>query len=76
MVSMNHKNAEDSRKTVCTKCNKIVKYDVKDIKIHYHTGYDCKTVQCPYCKRVNIIGYDEQYGFNVNKDKRFYQYKR
>ena len=75
MASINQKNAEDSHKMVCSKCNKVVNYNAKYVKIHYHIGYDCRTVQCTYCKRINIIGYEEQYGFDVNNDKRFYQYK-
>ena len=76
MIREYFQSAEDVQNMTCGKCNSKILYDKKDIKIHYHTGYECHTVKCPYCKRINIIGYVEQYGFDVNNDIRFYQYKK
>ena len=76
MIQKRYKSAEDTQKIVCSKCHKIISYGPANVSTHYHLGYDSKTVQCPYCKRFNIIGYTEQYGFDVNKDVRFYTYKK
>lgn len=59
----------------CRKCKEAFTYTNKDIKIHYHVGYETKTVQCSCCKSFNIIGHRTQYGFDVNNDTRFYKYK-
>lgn len=65
--------AEETQ-NICKRCKKII--NSNDIKTHYHTGYECKTITCEHCKQINIVGYREQYGFDVNKDKRFYTYRR
>ena len=65
--------AEDSSKSmICKKYNRRFTYKPEQVQIHYHIGYDTKTIICPYCERVHILGYREQYGFDVNNDKRFY----
>ena len=39
-------------------------------------GYSTKLVKCPECGQINIIGYVEDDGFDVNYDLRFYEYRR
>lgn len=67
--------AEDrTDKTVCRRCKKIITYTTDNVQTYYHIGYDTQTIVCPYCKRVHILGYREQFGFDVNNDKRYYLY--
>lgn len=65
--------AEDgTKKTICRRCKKIITYMDEQVQVHYHIGYDSLTIVCPHCKRVHILGYREQFGFDVNNDKRYY----
>lgn len=36
-------------------------------------GYSTKLCRCPHCGQINILKYKQDYGFDVNKDERWYE---
>ncbi len=38
-------------------------------------GYSTRLTKCPYCGKIIILGYIEDYGLDVNSDSRVYEYR-
>lgn len=64
--------AANIRKHQCIKCKEVFNYDIRKIKYHRHGTYDAKTVECPNCKGINILGYKIDPNIYVNNDIRYY----
>ncbi len=59
--------------TICKKCGKSTEHDNKTIRWDEHGyGYSTKICICKHCGMINIVKVVEDYGVDVNKDKRFY----
>lgn len=39
------------------------------------SGYGTKLTRCAHCGKIVILGFIEDYGLDVNNDKRYYEYK-
>lgn len=35
-------------------------------------GYSTRLTRCPFCNKIVVLGYIEDYGLDVNNDTRFY----
>ena len=59
----------------CPVCKQQYYYTDEDIWFDdTHLGYSIKLVQCPICKKINIIRYYEDENLDVNNDERYYEY--
>ena len=59
--------------TVVDKCGNKIKHNNKTIKWDENGyGYATKICICNHCGMKNIVKIVEDYGLDVNKDKRFY----
>ena len=57
----------------CKKCKTIFSYSPEDVWWDEHgTGYSTKLIKCPECGCVNVLSHKEDYGFDVNNDRRFF----
>ena len=57
----------------CKKCKTIFSYSPEDVWWDENgTGYSTKLTKCPECGCINIIQYNEDYGLDVNNDRRFF----
>lgn len=60
---------------VCSRCGG---FKVKPDNIWFDEqgyGYSTKLTQCPHCGKIVILKHIEDYGLNVNSDRRFYDYE-
>lgn len=60
----------------CIQCRE--KYESTDELIYWDDkgyGYSTKLSRCPHCRQLNIIRHEKDIGFDVNKDRRFYEYR-
>lgn len=61
----------------CKKCKSIFSYMPEDTWWDEKgSGYSTKLVSCLHCGCINVIKHNEDYGTDVNRDLRFYEYKR
>lgn len=61
-------------KITCCQCGESHEYSENEVKWDEGGyGYSTKLVECPYCKQLNIVRNHEDFGLDVNKDKRFYE---
>lgn len=57
----------------CTQCgNKFIYLSNQCFFDDNGYGYSTKLCRCPHCNQINVIKHYEDYGLEVNKDKRFY----
>ena len=57
----------------CKKCKTLFSYSPEDVWWDDHgTGYSTKLVRCSECGCINVIQHNEDYGLDVNSDKRFF----
>ena len=73
----NKQTLVDGSRITCCKCDGIIRI-TPEITMWDESGYgySTKLVKCPECGQINIIGYVEDDGFDVNYDLRFYEYRR
>lgn len=61
----------------CKKCESDFSYTSDDVFWDEKgTWYSTKLVKCTECGCINVVKYYDDYGFDVNNDSRFYDYKR
>lgn len=60
---------------ICKKCKKIFSYSPEDTWFDEHgSGYSTKLCRCSECGCINVIKHVEDFGNDVNRDLRFYEY--
>lgn len=72
-IKQYEKNDNDS--AVCSSCGE---FQVRPESIWFDEsgyGYSTKLTRCPYCGKIIIVKYIEDYGMDVNMDWRFYHYE-
>ena len=64
-------------KIQCIQCGSVDKYSDENFWWDDHGyGYSTKLVRCKHCDQINIVRYQEDFGFDVNNDMRWYEQKR
>lgn len=59
---------------VCIQCGKKISVDKNDGWWNDSGyGYSTKLTKCPDCGQLNIVKYQIDDGFDVNKDERWYE---
>ena len=59
----------------CKKCKTIFSYTPDEtFWDESGMGYSTKLIRCSECGCINVINHVEDYGFDVNNNKRFYEY--
>ena len=63
-----------AKKIKCIQCKE--EYESTDELTYWDesgSGYSTKLSRCPHCGQLNIVGYKEDRGCDLNKDKRWYR---
>lgn len=61
----------------CKKCKTIFSFTSEDTWWDDHgSGYSTQLVKCNECGCINVVRYVEDYGADVNRDLRFYEYSK
>ena len=61
----------------CVKCDSKIKYLRKDTYFdETGYGYSTRLLTCPYCNTPNVLRYYEDRAMKLNRDSRFYNYKK
>lgn len=57
----------------CKSCKSPFEYQPEDMWVDERgLGYSTRLVRCKHCGKIVVLGYIEDYGLDVNADKRFY----
>ena len=57
----------------CKSCDSTFKYQPEDMWFDNRGfGYSTRLTRCPFCNKIVVLEYMEDYGLDVNNDKRFY----
>ena len=58
----------------CKSCDSTFEYQPEDMWFDEQgLGYSTRLTRCPHCNKIIVLGYIEDYGLDVNNDKRFYK---
>lgn len=62
-----------SNRAVCSSCGEEFEVQPENVRFDEQGyGYSTRITKCPNCGKVVVMGYIEDYGLDINSDKRFY----
>ena len=68
------KQESNQNNSSCRSCNSSFIFKPDEVWFDEQGyGYSTRLTRCPYCGKIVVLGYIEDYGFNVNSDERFYR---
>lgn len=69
-------NYEEANCCYCEKCHDNFVYFPDETFWDEKSGYSTKLTKCPSCGCINVIKRSRDYGVDVNRDLRFYEYSK